>query len=279
MTPTTDTFEDRLHDALLDRFDALSYQPSSFAVPARRRSRARRLALPVGALAAAVSVAVLILDLGGDAPTSTGQTRAPALALAAWTSQPTAANQGETSGAEAQCSAALNSPGSQGGPSDKTSPPPPPGGPWNPVLVDTRADLTLALYSNGTTWIACLDTPSFIQVNAFGTNSEGVVPDSSATLDKLSTKGMSGSVYTVAIGSAGSSVTGVVLQRTDGSAVTATLGHGHYIAWWPGTVGVTALSVSTEKGTQTTPVDQRFAQPDQPGNRTVHDVPPTSPSQ
>ena len=27
MTPTADTFEDRLLDALLDRFDSLAYQP------------------------------------------------------------------------------------------------------------------------------------------------------------------------------------------------------------------------------------------------------------
>lgn len=276
MTPTTKAFEDRLHDALLDRFDALSSQPLSSPVRTPRRFPARRLAIPVGALAAAASVSVLILDPGGGVRTGTARTNAPALALAAWTSQPTPANQGETSGAEAQCSAALNAPGGPGGSADKASPPPPAGGPWNPVLVDTRADLTLALYSNGTTWIACLDTPSFIAVNAFGTNSDDQVPGTSATLDKLSTKGTSGSTYTVAIGRAGSSVTGMVLQRTDGSAVTATLGNGHYIAWWPGTVGVTALSITTETGTQTAPVDQRFAQPVQPGNRTVHELPPTS---
>jgi hypothetical protein len=52
--------------------------------------------------------------------------------------------------------------------------------------------------------------------------------------------------------------------------VTATVGNGRFLAWWPQGEGVQALSVTTSTGTQSDPVDSRFARSGpQPSNKTV----------
>jgi len=87
-------------------------------------------------------------------------------------------------------------------------------------------------------------------------------------------RGAAGDTYTIAVGRAGSAVTGVGLQRVDGSVVTATLSNGRFIAWWPESNGVEALSVTTKNGTEDYPVDQHFARSTpQPSNKTIHAVP------
>ena len=143
-----------------------------------------------------------------------------------------------------------------------------------PGVVDTRGDLTLALYSDGTATMACLASPSFVWLNPIDTSGEPPVTDNTASLDKVTTRGAAGDLYTVAVGRTGSSVTAVGLQRVDGSVVTATVSNGRFIAWWPESQGVKALSVTTNTGTQNYPVDQRFARSGpQPTNKTVHSLP------
>lgn len=263
MTPTANDFEDRLLDALLERFDARAHSPAVAFVPTRRRSSVRRYAVPAGVLAATAAAVSLVVEVGGPIRANKAQTQAPTLALAAWTAQPTPAGQSQISGAEARCSSAL-----RGDPSGPKAAPAPAGGPWSPALVDTRSDLTLALYTDGTQWVACLDGPSFIQVLPLDATGQAPVDGNSASLDKVSTRTVSGDVFSVALGRVGSAVTGVGLQRTDGSVVTATVGNGRYIAWWPGTVVVNAILITTATGTQShLVVDPRLGQP---SNHTVH---------
>jgi hypothetical protein len=107
--------------------------------------------------------------------------------------------------------------------------------------------------------MACLAGPSFISLSEIDDTGELPVAGNSATLDRVSIRNVSGDLYTVAIGRSGSGVTGVALQRADGSVVTATVGNGHFIAWWPEAEGIKALSVNTSTGTRSNPVDPRFA--------------------
>jgi len=259
MTASTNTFEDRLLAALLDRFDALAHQPPVVPAPIPGRTRVRRYALPVGGLAAAATAAAVILELGGPAPAGHPVLAKPAYALAAWTAQPTSAGPAQIAGAETRCSASVGRPNAPLPVGAQKPAPPPAGGPWRPVLVDTRSDLTLALYSDGPHWMACLAGPSFISTSALDPSGEPPVAASSAGLDKVTIRDVSGDVYTVAVGRAGSGVTAVALQRVDGSVVTATVARGRFIAWWPQAQGIKALSVTTGTGTQSYPVDQRFA--------------------
>jgi hypothetical protein len=279
MTPIANSFEDRLLDALLDRFDSMAIQPAAPPASLPRRARIRRGTVAVGCLAAAAFV-VVFLEQGGSPPAkhvgSASQrvnSAIPAHSLAAWTSQPTLANQTQIAAAENHCSASFGQVAApQGTPGQKEGPPEA-GGPWSPELVDTRGDLTLTLYSNGTRLMACLNSPSFVQILTVSGTGAPPVADKSATLDYMSIRGASGDTFTVAVGQSGSAVSGVGLQRVSGSVVGATVGNGYFIAWWPEGGGVSALSVTTTSGTQSYPVEQRFQQSSPPpSNNSVHDL-------
>ncbi len=282
MTPTADTFQDRLLDALLDRFDNLASQPPAAIAPVHRRASMRRYAVPLAGLAVGATAASLTLvEIGGPmaanhvAPALKVQPATSAYALAAWTARPTTADPAQISAAESHCAPSVGQVGAaQPAPGDKQSPTLP-GGPWSPVLVDTRGNLTLALYSgDGTDTMACLAGPTFVWLNPVDTSSEPPVTESTASLDEVTTRGAAGDVYTIAVGRAGSAVSGVALQRIDGSEVTATVSDGRFLAWWPESEGVKALSVSTNAGTHNYPVDQRFARSGtQPANKTVRNLP------
>ena len=238
------------------------------AVP--RRARIRRYAIPGGCLAAAVTAASVVLELGGPPPARHVESATPSYALAAWSTQPTSADPAQISAAAALCSASFDQAGGAQPASAQKQPPPQVGGPWSPLLVDTRANLTLALYSGGNHTMACLAGPSFVSLQALDSTGESPVAEHTASLDKVSTRIASGDPYTVALGRIGAAVTEVGVQRVDGSVVTDTVGNGRFIAWWPQAQGVKALSITTNTGTQNYPVDQHFSRSGpQPNNKTV----------
>lgn len=273
MTETTDAFEDRLLDALLERFDILTSEAQAQERSAPRAGL-RRYAVPAGCVAAALTAAVVILETDGRTPPHHSQATTASYALAAWATHPTSASPAQISAAEGVCSASFDQPGSNQPTSVQKWPPPQAEGQWAPVLIDTRSDLTLALYSDGTQTMACLAGPSFVSINSIDTTGGPAVADGTAILDKVSTRDASGDPFTFAVGRIGSGVTAVGLQRVDGTVVTATTGNGRFIAWWPQGEGVKALTVSTEAGNQTYPVDSSFARSaPQPANKTVHLVP------
>jgi hypothetical protein len=260
MTPIESSFEDRLLLALLDRFDTRALQPAARPAPTQHRAHIRHGAVAMGCIGAAISL-VVVLEPGGSAPArhigSTNErarSATPVYALAAWTTVPTAAGPTQIVAAENHCSATF-------GQAAISWPPAEQGDPWSPELVDTRGDLTLTLYGDASEWMVCLNSPSFVSINSV--SGLGVVPvaDHSAALDYLRIREASGDMYTVAVGQSGAAVSGVGLQRTDGSVVAATVGDGHFIAWWPDGEGVSALAVTTTSGTQNYPVDPSFAQP------------------
>ncbi len=278
MTPTANAFEDRLLDALLDRFDTLAHPPAAPPASLPRRANLRRGTVAVGCLAATVTLAVVLLEPGSSVPakhvgsSSQGaQSPSPTYALAAWTAQPTLADQTQIAAAEDHCASSFGQAAASQPAAGQKAGPPEAGGPWSPELVDTRGDLTLTLYSDGIGLMDCLNTPSFVLIGTISGTGTFPVTENSATLDYMSIRGASGVFFTVAVGRTGSAVSGVGLQRIDGSAVAATVGDGHFIAWWPEGGGVSALAVTTSSGTQSYPVDPRFQQTSPPpGNTTVH---------
>jgi hypothetical protein len=245
---------------------------SLFSHPRPSRARTRRYAIPLAGLAAATTAASLtLIEVGGTTPATSVKSSTPAYALATWTARPTPADPAQITAAEANCSpasdqagAARPAPGEKQGPLQF-------GGPWSPVLVDTRGDLTLTLYSDGNDTVACLASPSVISLNPIDSSGERPVTDNTASLDKVIIRKLAaGDVYTVGVGRTGSSVTAVGLQLQDGSEVTATVGNGRFIAWWPEGHGVKGLSITTKTGTADYPVDQSFARPGpQAANKTV----------
>jgi len=271
MTPTANSFEDRLLDALLDRFDTMAHQPAAPPASLPRRAGIRRGTAAVGCLAATVALIVVLLEPGGPVPAKhVGSTReraqsaSPTYALAAWTAQPTFADQTQIVTAEDHCSSSFGQAAASQPAAGQKEGPPEAGGPWSPELVDTRGDLTLTLYSDGIRLMACLNTSSFVLISTISGTGSSPVADNSATLDYMRIRGASGVFFTVAVGRIGSAVSGVGLQRIDGSVVAATVGDGHFIAWWPEGGGVSALSVTTTSGTNNYPVDQRFQQTSPP---------------
>jgi hypothetical protein len=280
MTPIDSSFEDRLLVALLDRFDTRTQQPAASPASPPRRASIRRGAVAVGCLGAAVSLAV-VLESGGSAParhggstSQRGHTATATYALAAWKSAPTVAGPTQIAVAENHCSATFGQAAQSWPAGGQKGAVAEPGGPWSPELVDTRGDLTLTLYSDASAWTACLSGPSFLSINAVSGIGALPVAGNAATLDYLSVRTTSGDVYTVAVGESGSGVSGVGLQRTDGSVVAATVGDGHFIAWWPDGEGVNSLVVTTAAGTQHDRVDPDFAQPvSQPSNQAVRQLP------
>lgn len=282
MTPTADTFEDRLLDALLDRFDNLASQPPAALAPVQRRASIRRYAVPLtGLTVAATAASLTVVEIGGPTaanhvgPGLKAQPATSAYALADWTARPTSADRAQVTAAESHCAPSIGQVGAAQPAQGEKQGPTPTGGPWSPVLVDTRGNLTLTLYSgDGTATMACLASPTLVWLNPVDTSGEPPVTDNSASLAEVTTRGAASDVYTIAVGLSGSAVTAVGLQRVDGSEVTATVSNGRFLAWWPGSEGVKALAVTTSAGTQVYPVDQNLARSGpQPTNKTVHNLP------
>lgn len=264
MTPADGTFEDRLLDALLDRLDAWPIDAGSARRGIRHRPRARRCAGVVGALAAAAAVSLIVAEVAGSASPASTAPSSHAYALAAWTSRPTAAAHGQVAAAEGGCSISLGGTGASGKQGPLVA-----GGPWDPALVDTRGDLTLVIYSDGTEMVTCLTGPTFVWLSGAGAVSVASLPAASARVDRVRAVAAGG--YTFAVGQVGAAVTGVAVQRVDGSVVAATVGGGFFIAWWPHADGVRALSVTAGSTSRTIPVSQRagLRGPQQP-NEAVH---------
>jgi len=84
-----------------------------------------------------------------------------------------------------------------------------------------------------------------------GSSSLSNSPPSAETIGDLSTSWNSSSNDDVAIGQAGSGVTGVTIDLSGGTNVTATVAGGYFAAWWPGDTEATSAQVSTDQGVST----------------------------
>jgi hypothetical protein len=210
----------------------------------RRHRRRGGLAVGGGALVVG-GVATVVLVLAGPGTTN---------AFAAWTSSPTTPAPGQVSSAEATCEAGAASP-----------PPGLPSGATQVSLVDTRGPFTLVLFGANTSTsgaLLCVSGPSVnssAQVNSQMSESFGsqpVLPEAGQiAVDRLRAESANnGQAYTVAEGSVGAGVTAATLVLSDGSDVVTTTGNGLFLAWWPGSAGVTSATVTTATGTTTQPI-------------------------
>jgi hypothetical protein len=226
-----DTFEKRAQQLDPDvrrRLMAVDYRP-----------RARRIAiLPVLGAAGLAGVAVamaLIFTLGSSPP--------PASAFAGWSPTPTPARPGQAAVAIARCRLG------------------------RPVLIDTRGPFTAAVYakpkaqSAGST-VTSVPPQSSLKP-AVGSCFYGPNFSSAATSGSALARVHSGQIQvaaqtvsggsenaTVLDGRVGAGVTGVGIRLSDSRTVTATVSHGWYLAWWPGTPHATAAEITTRGRTQ-----------------------------
>lgn len=83
-----------------------------------------------------------------------------------------------------------------------------------------------------------------------GPGSDGAGGELSASHFTLS----NGSPYTLVVGHTNNTLTAAVVERSDGSNVTATTGDGWFEAWWPGTAQATTVKVISSTGTTTLPI-------------------------
>jgi hypothetical protein len=210
-----EAFHDRaaqLDPNSIARLGAIDYHP--------RRRRIGRLPA-IGALGAAGTAAALV------AIVTAGSGAAPA--FAGWQPTPSTPAPGQLAQAAQTCGKGLGS----------------------PVLADSRGPYTASIYSNATTSDVCLSGSGVSMSSSSTSSAPASVPASEIELGGGGTRDAAGNALTLVDGRTGAGVTAVVIQRSDGSSVQATVAGGWYLAWWPGTATATQADVSTVSGTST----------------------------
>ena len=236
----TDQLETDLREAMQAR---AAQVPASAAERLTRHDyhpRTRRLRPPVaiGALAtgAAAGTAAIVISLGAGASN----------AFAGWSPTPTPPAPGQLAGAQTSC---------------EQSQSPIAGLPLQ--LSDTRGPFTFSIYANSTESATCIKGPSFTAVSGSMSSYPVNVPAGHILMDSSRATDRAGGAYSLAEGRTGSDVTGVTLTLDDGSTVQATVGHGWFVAWWPGSQVVKSAELATPSGTTT----QTFDMPTSPPGR------------
>lgn len=200
----------------------------------RRRRQRRRVAVGgAGLVASGLTAALAVMLIGAGTPS----------AYAAWTPAPTTPAPGEIRAAEATCEAGAVTP-----------PVGAPAVPANVSLTDTRGPFTLVLFGAGTSTqgvLMCLSGPDGTHFSISTTSGSQPAPPGTdhISLDRLQGGSANGRPYIIAEGSAGAGVSATTLALSDGSQVTASVGNGLFLAWWPGSATVTSATVTTASGT------------------------------
>jgi hypothetical protein len=117
------------------------------------------------------------------------------------------------------------------------------------VLADSRGPYTAAIYAQGNTTAVCLSGNGM----TMSSNSSSTVPVTVAAgqlqFSGGANRDTAGNQLTLADGRAGTGVTAVTFELSNGTSVQATVTGGWYMAWWPGTVTATDAEVTTASGT------------------------------
>lgn len=263
----SDAFESQLREALerhaadipeeaYGRLHDVDYDP---------RSPARRIALgtaSVAGLAAAAGISLSLIGLGGGAQR----------AFAGWTPIPTEPRAGQRYAAENVCNRHVTRAWQRdvmlfreirlreersGHPS--IHPLPAIGGPWHTILTDTRGPFTLVMLTNGEGEAHCLVGPGPTHIAGVDTQSltgihVGVRAYQVGALSLGSTRTSNGEQFKYLSGRAGRGVKAVRIDLADGKRISATIEHGWYLAWWPGSDPMMAIQAVSTHGAST----QRF---------------------
>lgn len=240
-----------------------------------RRNRVRRTVLVAAPVAAAAAVVAVIV---------TGFGPAAQVAFAGWSATPTAPAPGQVSSAETTCLAMANR-ALQSTTNVQHKLLGTPEGSFQPVVIDTRGPYTLVVMSvKGTIGqenAACLTGPGKLAANprlstATGKATPPAAPDAVGTTGWGHTgTGTRLGADTVLLGTAGTTVTAVALTLKDGTSVTATVAHGMYAAWWPGSSNPLSAEARTATGKTTTHLFTPGADGPTPTDTTVKVTPVT----
>jgi len=218
----------------------------------RPRVAARRTPLALATITVATGAVLAILLVG----LSTG----PPRAFAGWSATPTRAAGGQSQRAVAGCRSQLANMASRHSRErerEAGSTPFPAAG-WHMVLLDTRGPYTTVVFEvdRGRAVSTCF-------VNSHGQGSTGTavgvrppppVPAGQvayASSGSTTTPPDEGSrQFSMVVGRTGAGVTGVTLRLNNGTRVTASHANGWFLAWWPGSHGLSATEVTTATGTR-----------------------------
>jgi hypothetical protein len=244
----TEADEDNLLEFLLADAGDLSVEvapsdKSNSSTSPTRPHRIKRIAFLPVALSVAGGVAFAVDFVGSGAPA----------AFADWTATTTTPPASQLAAADSSC---IHSYGllSQSVPSAVRTLGPDSGPPESmpPLrITDSRGPYELLLYSDQSSSFVCF----WAQESGFlslGGGSETQPPSATHSIGVPVvpfTRNADGSGYTMAYGNAGSQVTGVTLNLSDGTSVEATVQNGLFAAWWPSRTDVASAVVTTSDGT------------------------------
>ena len=237
----TEQLESELREALAARADEL---PAGAADRLRRRDyrqRTRRVGPPVavGALSAAVAAAVGVglVALGPDTSS----------AFAGWTARPTRVPAANVTRSERLCRARLAAAPPK---STRRGSPAPSVRRLTAVLADTRGPFTFVILAGRSATASCISGPSFTELSV-NASPERVTASAGRAIVTAAPKLLpaGGHAYSFAQGVTGAGVTGVTLVLDDRTRVVASLGHGRFVAWWPGLRDAATADVTTATGT------------------------------
>ncbi len=250
--------EHELRRALSTRAAALPPDASAklLASDYRPRVAARRtpLALATFTVAAAAVLAILLVGLS----------TAPPRAFAGWSAAPTTAAGDQVSRAGATCRSRLATISGRHtrevGPRSRFGLPFPrfPAGGWRIVLVDTRGPYTMiVLEAEGGRAVASCFVNSHRQAS-LGVGI-GVRPPAPVLRGRVAYASSGSNTtprdegsrqFSQVVGRTGAGVTRVTIRLNDGTRVTASCANGWFLAWWPGSHGLSATEVTTATGTR-----------------------------
>jgi hypothetical protein len=205
------------HAAQLDpdtiaRLRAIDYHP-------RRRRVSRLPAIGAAGVTGTAAAIAAIVTLGSSA----------APAFAGWQSTPTRPTPGQLAKALRACEQDHGS----------------------PVLSDARGPYTASIYADSTKSEVCLSGNGISLSSAFSSAAPATIAPDQIELAGVGTRDSAGNALTLVDGRTGADVTAVMIGRSDGRSVQATVGHGWYLAWWPGTSTPTKAKITTASGSST----------------------------
>lgn len=227
----------------------------------QRAWRRRRLVLSVvsgGAVVAAVAASILVLTAS----------KAPSVAFAGWSADPTAPAGGQVGAVEAACLGRLpSSSDAERARADGTAHTPVMGSllkiapsEWRVVLSDTRGSFTMLILeaAKGQAQASCMSgsSPSstVLFVGPVGAQPSSPPEGQVKVVSTGSQGAVSGNAFTYTEGRVGANVTGVTLVLADSTRVSATVANGLFLAWWPGSQQAVSEEVTTSSGTSTHPL-------------------------
>ncbi len=186
------------------------------------RSSLQRSSVTLGSLVVMAAIAAITLSLAGLGASTQR-------AFAGWTAAPTSPTTGQIVRAVTACKADLTTLAARDGR-------------WQTVITDTRGPYTIVLLADAKGHAHCLSGPEAVPRPAIsGGEGSSIGTRFVAPAGKISVGSWGFSragdehPYMDISGHAGAGVSAITFVLTDGTHVVASLAHGWFLAWWPGT--------------------------------------------